>query len=63
MVLNFDVIRSLRLTVNARGSSEVSTDFVRQKDGPSQYRVVRETNGRLVLKFYTDHKIRGWKIS
>ena len=44
-----DVIRSLRLTVNARGSSEVSTDFARQKDGPPQYRVVRETNGRPVL--------------
>ena len=43
MVLNFvairlivyadDVIRPLRLTVSARGCSEVSTDFARQKDG------------------------------
>ena len=47
-----DVIQSLRLTVSVRGSSdsEVSTDFARQKDGPPQYRVVRETNGRPVLK-------------
>ena len=47
-----DVIRSLRLTVSAHGSSEVSTDFARQKDGPPQYRVVRETNGRPVLKVW-----------
>ena len=45
-----NVIRSLRLMVSARGSSEVSTDFVRQKDGPPQYQVVRETNWRPVLK-------------
>ena len=38
------------LTVSARGSSEVSTDVARQKDGPPQYRVVRETKGRPVLK-------------
>ena len=40
-----DVIRSLRLMVSVRSSSEVSTDFARP-----QYRVVRETNGRPVLK-------------
>ena len=45
-----DVIRSLWLTASARSSSEVSMDFARQKDGPPQYRVVRETNGRPVLK-------------
>ena len=45
-----NVIRSLRLTVSARGSNEVSTDVARQNDGPPQYRVVRETNGRPVLK-------------
>ena len=45
-----DVIRSLRLTVSARGSSKVSTGVARQKDGPPQYRVVHETNGRPVLK-------------
>ena len=45
-----DVIQSLRLTVSAHGSSEVSTDVARQKDGLPQYRVVRETNGRPVLK-------------
>ena len=38
------------LTVSARGSSEVLTDVARQKDRPPQYRVVRETNGRPVLK-------------
>ena len=38
------------LTVSARGSSEVSMDVARQKDGPPQYRVVREKNGRPVLK-------------
>ena len=32
-----DVIPSLQLTVNAGGSSEVSTDFARQKDGLPQY--------------------------
>ena len=32
-----DVIQSLRLTVSARGSSEVSTDFARQKDGLPRY--------------------------
>ena len=42
-----DVIPSLRLTVSAHGSSEVLTDVARQKDGPPQYRVVRE---RPVLK-------------
>ena len=47
-----DVIRSLRLTVSARSSSEVSTDVARQKDGPPQYRVVHETNGRPVLKVW-----------
>ena len=47
-----DVIRSLWLTVSARGSSEVLTDFARQKDGPPQYRVVRKTNGRPVLKVW-----------
>ena len=45
-----DITRSLRLTVSAHGSSEVLTDFARQKDGPPQYRVVHETNGRPVLK-------------
>ena len=40
-------MQSLQLTVSA---SEVSTDVARQKDGPPQYRVVRETNGRPVLK-------------
>ena len=45
-----DVTQSLRLTVTARGSSEVLTDVARQKDGPLQYQVVRETNGRPVLK-------------
>ena len=34
------------------GSNEVSTDFARQKDGSPQYRVVRETNGRPVLKVW-----------
>ena len=47
-----DVIRSLRLTVSVCSSSEVSTDFARQKDGLPQYRVVRETNGRPVLKVW-----------
>ena len=47
-----DVIRFLWLTVSARGSSEVSTDFARQNDGPPQYRVVHETNGRPVLKVW-----------
>ena len=45
-----DVIRSLQLTVSARGSSEVSTDFAKQKDGPPQYRVVHEVNRGPVLK-------------
>ena len=45
-----DITRSLRLTDSAHGSSEVLTDFARQKDGPPQYRVVREKNGRPVLK-------------
>ena len=47
-----DVIQFLWLTVSARGSSEVSTDFARQKDGPPQYQVVRETNGKPVLKVW-----------
>ena len=47
-----DVIRSLRLMVSARGSSEVSTDVARQKDGLPQYQVVCETNGRPVLKVW-----------
>ena len=41
-----------RLTVSARGFSEVLTDFARQKDGLPQYRVVRETNGRPMLKVW-----------
>ena len=36
--------------MNILSSSEVSMDFARQKDGPPQHRVVRETNGRPVLK-------------
>ena len=32
-----DIMRSLQLTVSACSSSEVSTDFARQKDGPPQY--------------------------
>ena len=47
-----DVILSLRLMVSARGSREVSMDIARQKDGPPQYRVVRDTNGRPVLKVW-----------
>ena len=47
-----DITLSLRLTVSACGSSEVLTDFARQKDGLPQYRVVRETNGRPVLKVW-----------
>ena len=38
-----DVIRSLQLTVSARGSRRIL-------QGSPQYRVVRETNGRPVLK-------------
>ena len=47
-----DVIRSLRLPVSARGSSEVSTDFARQKDLPPQYRGGPSNLGTYVTTFF-----------